>query len=568
MKECGEQGKSRIGHSGVMPVFDPRPGSSTFSWLRRHVSLLYSILLGATAMAGFVSVWPQFSGFTLPHRILASFYATFQLFVLEGDFGGGNRIVFSILRVISPGVAGLGGVALLVKLMRSEFDGLRTMGLRGHVVVCGLGVKGLEVARSARDQSFHVVAIERDADNPHIREAKAGGITVLVGEAADPEILGKARIARCSSLFAMGPDSENARITSSAWKILDAGISSGAIGRRARVPVLFSHIASYETRTLLQAREYATYEHGRPWVEITNIYDLCARMIEREIPLQPGSGRLLLVGSAPFMEALLHRIARRWAGTGCLGSGRLPVDVISSAGGPWLSSLVEKFPHLDDVLELNAAAKSPGAYRIPDPGSPGGGVSFVCVSRSSDEDTLASGIAVDQLLRGSGTVPRIRLVLSSLHGYERLLRVGDQGLAGSRLSAFGMLDSFSRLDVLTGTSTGMLASAFRESLPETGRRGWREDEAASALARLVMERLHPHFWLRVGDSCSPDFGLGPDERKAVEKKLAGESWPEMQRSRDGFRDRLPSNAADLEGRIISAFDWLYSHGYRLCRIVR
>jgi len=65
---------------------------------------------------------------------------------------------------------------------------------RNHTIICGLGQKGLLLARRLRERGERVVVIERNEENDLIRAARDVGAVVMLGDATEPYMLNRAGI--------------------------------------------------------------------------------------------------------------------------------------------------------------------------------------------------------------------------------------------------------------------------------------------------------------------------------------------------------------------------------------
>jgi CPA2 family monovalent cation:H+ antiporter-2 len=89
---------------------------------------------------------------------------------------------------------------------------VRSMGAEQHVVVCGYGRSGQNLARLLEKEAIPFIAL--DIDPQRIREAAAAGESVVFGDAARPEVLVAAGLQRAKAVAITYSD------TASALKIL------------------------------------------------------------------------------------------------------------------------------------------------------------------------------------------------------------------------------------------------------------------------------------------------------------------------------------------------------------
>jgi len=125
-----------------------------------------------------------------------------QLFVLESGAEPPDNLALALARIGAVLLVFLGIVKLLM------FENLRLKGLSNHVVICGLGRIGIQLARDVRKArtTGGLVVIERDPNNPHIPACRELRAIVLIGDATDTEMLRRARVGRASRVFAVSGD--------------------------------------------------------------------------------------------------------------------------------------------------------------------------------------------------------------------------------------------------------------------------------------------------------------------------------------------------------------------------
>lgn len=96
--------------------------------------------------------------------------------------------------------------ALVRRLSRPRLTtllGARAAPARGHVLLIGFGQIGFRLAQELRARGVSVLGIERDADAPCVRLARAAGIPVAIGRGDDSAVLERAGIRSCAAVAAV-----------------------------------------------------------------------------------------------------------------------------------------------------------------------------------------------------------------------------------------------------------------------------------------------------------------------------------------------------------------------------
>jgi hypothetical protein len=399
--------------------------------------------------------------------LLNALYHTMQLFVLQISVDPPMPWQLNLARILAPLVAGYTAIQALSELLADQFQSFRLRFLRRHVVICGLGRKGLVLARGFLSDNRVVVVIEEDAENDHIAQCRDSGGIVLIGDGTDQRMLRKARVARATHLFAFcGDDGKNAEIAVRAAALVpkDSG----------HQPTCILHIFDTRLCNLFHEREMDSGSGGRMPIEFFNVYELGARIMLEEFPLCPpgddpacASSRLVIVGVGLLGESLLANAARQWRANGLPAGNRLRVTLVDRDAGEIAAKLKVRYPGLEKVCDLDprdmdvhSATFEQADFLVPD--GPHGRPArvFVCM----DDDSLNLTAALVLAAKGHAHDPTIVARMARDGGLAVLLEEVDS-IGGNfrHLRAFGLLDRACKpRQVLRGTDE-VLARGIHES---------------------------------------------------------------------------------------------------------
>lgn len=122
----------------------------------------------------------------------------------------GWYLLVAVLLILATVVATGSFIAGLVDWLRSSRSvglvGRRSLPRSRHVVVAGLGQVGLRVSLLLRSLGVPVVVVERTADAPNLRLARAARIPVIIGHADDRAMMERVGLPRALGLAALGSD--------------------------------------------------------------------------------------------------------------------------------------------------------------------------------------------------------------------------------------------------------------------------------------------------------------------------------------------------------------------------
>jgi hypothetical protein len=367
-------------------------------------------------------------------------------------------------RFLGPMVTGATFIQASALLFREQVDRLRPRLWRDHVVVCGLGEKGLRVATSFRDAGRRVVAVEVDSASPGVPTARAHGVAVLVGDATDPAVLRHAGVGRAGEAVAAADDGANAGI---AAVVREVDRPAGARPLHCAV-----HLLDPQLCHLLRSEVLEDEAEGVR-LEFFNVHQQAARAWLATEPVLDEVGRpphLVVVGVGQLGQSLVVAAGQRWAERD--GRHRLAVTLVDREAGGRLQALRLRHPSLErwcDLAPIDLDLDRP----VPDAVDAftdllcSGRVTAVFVALDSDAAALSAALTVRQVL---GARPaRVLVRTRSEAGLGVLLGVGRSAVP---VVAFSPLDRTCTAEVVAGGTHEQVARALHEDyLARTRRDG-------------------------------------------------------------------------------------------------
>ncbi len=253
-------------------------------------------------------------------------------------------------RWLSPAIAMYAILLGLAAIFRDQIKLLRLGFQRNHVIICGLGLKGLNIARNFRENGEDVVIIEKDGNNPNIASCRELGAVILNGDARDEYLLGKAGIRRASYLIGVcGEDGVNADIAVIARKMV-----AGRKGSKLNCTI---HIKNLKLWVLLRTQELSSDTDSSFRMDIFNIYDQGSKQLFREFPLyEDGPSKkaiphLLIVGFSDFAEQLILNAARGWSAQYDANKHKMMISIIDPQAEMIIRRICQEYSLVENVCE-------------------------------------------------------------------------------------------------------------------------------------------------------------------------------------------------------------------------
>jgi len=443
-------------------------------------------LVGLFAVTAFVLGYVGFSlffaaaGDSLSMGDIA--YLSLQLFTLESGSVATVDVPWQLetARVLAPATTAAALVAGLIAVFREEINEVRLLRHRGHVVVVGLGSRGMSLVRQLRAASHRVVAIEEDAAHPHLESLRQLRVPVVIGDAREEEVLCRARATRASHVVVVtGSDDVNADVA------LRAGALAPADRRQALV--CMAHVQDPDLCVMLRSEELAAGSAPTYRLDFFNVFDQAARAWqERHAPF-PEDGtpvpHVLIVGLNPLGQSLVTESARRWRTRRDWSRRRLLVTVIDPDAASIVAALHGRYPQLEHAADIRiVSARLAGLSRRDLPIEPPPTVIHVC----ADDDSLSLETALLVRRCYSDLSTSVDFQLTQSLGLAGLLeRANTDGVR-----AFMALDFAMDPESLLGGTYEVLARAIHA--------GYVRQQQASGVTRTQNSSLVP--WDELSDA--------------------------------------------------------------------
>jgi hypothetical protein len=348
-----------------------------------------------------------------PQPFLNNLYQSVQLIVLESSgFSGNLPISLELSRWLAPTLVAYTAIQAIALVFTEQFNRFRLRYYRDHVVVCGLGERGYQIIRSFNANGDTVVVIEKDAENDFLEPARDMGVTVLLGDAANTEMLQLAGVHKARYLVAVnGEDSTNAEIAMRSREIVrDTKVS------RSYPLTCLVHIEDPKLCDLLHEYEVINAVVERYRLVFFNIYDLGAQAVLKLFPpftpskitTERSEPHLLIVGLGSMGRSLLVRAAHSWRdqhqGLWEEPKYPLPVTVVDREARHKVETLKLRYPMLKTVCQINPVQIDirwpefqSGEFLLDKNGKIKVTIVYICID--NDSLGISAGLTLNQQLR-------------------------------------------------------------------------------------------------------------------------------------------------------------------------
>lgn len=389
---------------------------------------------------------------TLP-GLLDVLYRALQLFVLEYGNGCDHQTwMLQVARFAAPLVPAGAIVLTLLRTIREQLREGQLRCLKDHVVICGLGRKGLQLVRDYRSKGIPVVAIDLDGGNDNVRICRELGAFVMIGNAIDEFLLRRARVQHADSVVAIsGDDGINVEIA-----MLTHGIIETPEKHPGHQIETFVHVVDPKFCDLLGVHHVFENKDARIPVWVFNEPERMAHALLKKYPLEgkrsaPGDQHnihLVCVGFGKMGEAVVLEAARNFCGD---GKPQLHVTVIDLDAERKERIFRGRYPgwgagctvsfiqgHAADAEILERIAAIAGDERFP---------TTLLVTMNDDSSNMLYALQVRERV-GCGHLP-IFVRMVDVNGLTSLIKAAGHDKGGcAGIIPFGMASDFCAEDML------------------------------------------------------------------------------------------------------------------------
>lgn len=452
MRETGFSSKDIEGRHPIRRFWE------NYRWLIIIIGVVAVFALGAVGFAEYLSTKGKFY---LPDIL----YNVFQLFVLNFDIRPDHpNWMLEIARWLAPITTAYAALKAMALIFREQFQLFRLDSLSKHIIICGLGRKGLLLTRRFREDGYMVVVIENDENNERLEQCRDSGAIVLIGNAMDSDILNRARLKKAEYLFCIcGDDGINAGISFNARTLLH--------GKRNKPLTCLVHIVDPQLCRLLKEQEFTTEVNDSFRQEFFNLFDFAARAIIEIFPpfehdegkIKAATPHLLIVGLGNLGENVAVHAARKWPDLAGKSDKKLKISIVDRAAEQKRDLLNRRYPWLSEVweldplqMEISSKEYEDGRFLFDLKKTRKMAIVYVCLD--NDSFALKAALCLHQLLRDHNIPIVVRMARET--GLAPLIEGDTHGFANIRV--FGFLDRVLKPELLFSGTHEILARSIHE----------------------------------------------------------------------------------------------------------
>ena len=409
-------------------------------------------------------------------------FGTMELFVFNPPPWSQVNPILNIARYLAFAATIGAGVVAVFALFSEQFLAMRLKRWSDHVVVCGLGYKGLTFVQSLRAANRRVIVIESNPANPVIEDCREAGVRIISGDAQHAPILRRAGVEKAAWLLAVCPDDAvNAEILLAAREV--------ARTRKSGRLQCLAQISHPQLCSMLRVSQIG--DDDRTWsADFFNTDDTSAALVLDAYPIVADRDKPphILIGHLDSLgQRVIATAAQRWLSQRKQDDDTrqlpLAVTVVDDQADDKVAALKRQHAMLRDEANFPFFTSSTSAEdvsqlkdRYGDAVAP---PDWAYVTSADDDQNVATAL---MLLYHLNLTTKVVLTLSRAHGTGKVLDSSPR----IDIKVFPTFEKTCTSDLLFDVSVRRLAMEIHEI--------WREEQFAQvkridkALARLESVR--------------------------------------------------------------------------------
>ena len=282
-------------------------------------------------------------------------YRTLQLFTFEGgDLLGKVPWSLNVVRFTAPITTLMAALMAFLEIFRERWKRMKIAGMKNHVVIIGLGSKGMNILEESMLKKEKVLVIEVDPLNPNLASISPPRSRWLTGDVNNKNILKNARITKAKSVFLlMGDDTTQVNTCLNIYQLIKE-----CDRNKENALICIMHLHKPEFLNTIRSHSIVKNTNDGLVLNVFNVYENSAReMFEVNPPDLDG----ILHNSENFVQVVIfgfgkagEALAMQTALTGHYLNGKKPkILVVDRMADTLVSDFLKRYPTFKDFCDVD-----------------------------------------------------------------------------------------------------------------------------------------------------------------------------------------------------------------------
>ncbi|MHA2098591.1 MAG: NAD-binding protein [Candidatus Kariarchaeaceae archaeon] len=176
--------------------------------INRFEGIFLLLVFIFTIIFGFIGFHQYFEQRNIDIGNDSIIYEVLRLFLFEGSFRESIPLSLNIARFIAPLLFTYTGFKTLTSIFYMRIQFMQLLFLEDHIIICGLGEKGMQLALDFINDGSRVIVIERQEEVENIELLRELGAIIIIANASDAGILSKVKVGAAKYIIATTGDDE------------------------------------------------------------------------------------------------------------------------------------------------------------------------------------------------------------------------------------------------------------------------------------------------------------------------------------------------------------------------